>query len=118
MTFNDDAQLDTSRIGSGGGGGGRGGMVIGGGGGILGILALILYMPVSYTHLDVYKRQLQELTTRPRRLRQGDQVEIVLAPEVLDAVGQEQDPLRLQGRDRALVVADQDHRAGEGPQRR
>lgn len=44
MTFNDDAQPDTSRIGSGGGGGGRGGMVIGGGGGILGILALILYM--------------------------------------------------------------------------
>ncbi len=46
MTFNDDAQLDTSRIESGGGGGGfgRGGMVIGGGGGILGILGLILYL--------------------------------------------------------------------------
>ncbi len=45
MTFNDDAQLDTSRIEGGGGGGfGRGGMVVGGGGGILGILALILYM--------------------------------------------------------------------------
>ena len=45
MTFNDDAQLDTSRVGGGGGGGyDRGGMVIGGGGGILGIIVLILYM--------------------------------------------------------------------------
>jgi len=44
MTFNDDAQLDTSRIGTGGGGRGRGGMVIGGGGGILGVIALILYL--------------------------------------------------------------------------
>ncbi|QQS00615.1 MAG: neutral zinc metallopeptidase [Austwickia sp.] len=45
MTFNDDAQLDTSQVGGGGGGGfGRGGAVIGGGGGILGIIALLLYL--------------------------------------------------------------------------
>ncbi len=44
MTFNDDARLDTSRIGGGGGRGGGGGMIIGGGGGIVGVIALILYM--------------------------------------------------------------------------
>lgn len=47
MTFNDDAQLDTSQIsgGSGGGGGRRpGGLVVGGGGGILGLVILVLFM--------------------------------------------------------------------------
>ena len=44
MTFNDNAQLDTSQVGGGSGGGfGRGGMAAGGGG-ILGIIALIFYM--------------------------------------------------------------------------
>ena len=44
MTFNDNAQLDTSQISGGSGGGRRGGMVIGGGGGVLGVIALILYL--------------------------------------------------------------------------
>lgn len=44
MTFNDNAQLDTSQVSGGSGGGRRGGMVIGGGGGVLGVIALILYM--------------------------------------------------------------------------
>lgn len=46
MTFNDDAQLDTSQVGSGGGGGGfrPGGMVIGGGGGCLSIIVLIVVL--------------------------------------------------------------------------
>ena len=45
MTFNDDAQLDTSQVESGGGGGFRpGGMVLGGGGGCLSIIVLLVIM--------------------------------------------------------------------------
>ncbi|GAB49064.1 KPN_02809 family neutral zinc metallopeptidase [Mobilicoccus pelagius] len=43
MTFNDDAQLDTSGVSRGGGGGGRG-LALGGGGGILGLIVLVIYM--------------------------------------------------------------------------
>ena len=42
MSFNEDASLDTSQVGSGGGGGGPGGMVVGGGVG--GIILLIIMM--------------------------------------------------------------------------
>lgn len=45
MTFNDDAQLDTSQVESGGGGGFRpGGLVLGGGGGCLSIIVLLVIM--------------------------------------------------------------------------
>lgn len=46
MTFNDDAQLDTSQVGGGGGGGGfrPGGMVIGGGGGCLTLIVVLVMM--------------------------------------------------------------------------
>ncbi|MBW3084327.1 hypothetical protein KEM60_00514 [Austwickia sp. TVS 96-490-7B] len=47
MTFNDDAEIDTSRIESGSSGLGRGGLVLGGGGGILGVVALVLYMVLN-----------------------------------------------------------------------
>lgn len=42
MTFNNDAQLDTSGVSRGGGGGGRG-LAIGGGGGIIGVIIFIIY---------------------------------------------------------------------------
>lgn len=51
MTFNDDAQLDTSGV-SRGGGGGRG-LAIGGGGGLLGLVALVLYMLMGGNPADV-----------------------------------------------------------------
>src|ERR671912_2326423 len=51
-----------------------------------------------------------------RRSGEGDEVPVVGAEEVLDAVGQEKDPLRLQGVDGALVVGDEDDRALVGPQ--
>ncbi len=46
MSFNDNAQLDTSEISGGSGGGGMrgGGMILGGGGGLLGLIVLLLYM--------------------------------------------------------------------------
>lgn len=46
MTFNDNAQLDTSQVSGGSGGGGfrPGGMVVGGGGGILGLIVIVLMM--------------------------------------------------------------------------
>ncbi|CAM3920461.1 neutral zinc metallopeptidase [Janibacter anophelis] len=43
MSINDNASLDTSRMGGGGGGGGRG-PVIAGGGGIVGVIVLLIYM--------------------------------------------------------------------------
>lgn len=45
MTFNDNAQLDTSQVGGGGGGGFRpGGMVLGGGGGCLSVIVLLVVL--------------------------------------------------------------------------
>lgn len=44
MTFNDDAQLDTSGVSRGGGGRGGRGLAIGGGGGILGLIVLVIYL--------------------------------------------------------------------------
>lgn len=46
MTFNDNAQLDTSQVSGGMGGGGLrgGGIMIGGGGGVLGLIVLLVYM--------------------------------------------------------------------------
>ena len=45
MTFNDEAQLDTSQVGGGSGGGFRpGGMVLGGGGGCLSIIVLLVIL--------------------------------------------------------------------------
>lgn len=48
MSFNDNASLDTSRVGGGGGGGGRG--PVAAGGGILGLIALIIYL---FTGTDI-----------------------------------------------------------------
>ena len=62
-------------------------------------------------------RELGHAPTRRRvaaRARSGqrDQVGVVVVPEVLDAVGQDQHPVGLEGVDGALVVGDQDDRAG------
>ena len=56
MTFNDDAQLDTSGVSRGGGGGGRG-LAIGGGGGVLGLIALVLYMLMGGNPGDLQQQQ-------------------------------------------------------------
>lgn len=46
-----------------------------------------------------------------------DKIRVVGAPQVLDPVGQQDDPLRLQRVDRALVVRDEDDGALVGAQR-
>ena len=60
--FRRGSGLGTGPVGSGGGFGGNSGSSGdrgGRGGGSMGLIALLIAYPVSYTHLDVYKRQVK-----------------------------------------------------------
>jgi len=70
MTFNDDAQLDTSGV-SRGGGGGRG-LAIGGGGGLLGLVALVLYMLMGGTPADVQQPPASQSERQAESAGSGD----------------------------------------------
>src|ERR1700750_2444179 len=52
------------------------------------------------------------------RSGKGDQIGIRVVPEVLDPVGQDQDPVGVERPDRSLVVGDQDDRAAVAADRR
>lgn len=56
MTFNNDAQLDTSGVSRGGGAGGGRGLAIGGGGGIIGVIVLVVYMLLGGNPQDVQQQ--------------------------------------------------------------
>lgn len=70
MTFNDDAQLDTSGV-SRGGGGGRG-LAIGGGGGLLGLVALVLYMLMGGNPADVQQPSASQSERQAESAGSGD----------------------------------------------
>lgn len=70
MTFNDDAQLDTSGV-SRGGGGGRG-LAIGGGGGLLGLVALVLYMLMGGNPADVQQPPASQSERQAESAGSGD----------------------------------------------
>ena len=64
------------------------------------------------------RRTCSHLTTVTcRTLRERDQVQVVLVPEVLDAVGQQHNALGIQCLDGTFVVADQNDGTGVVPQR-
>lgn len=70
MTFNDDAQLDTSGV-SRGGGGGRG-LAIGGAGGLLGLVALVLYMLMGGNPADVQQPPASQSERQAESAGSGD----------------------------------------------
>lgn len=57
MTFNNDAQIDTSGVSRGGGGGRGRGLALGGGGGILGVIVLVIYMFMGGDPADLQQQQ-------------------------------------------------------------
>lgn len=63
MTFNDDAQLDTSGVSRGGGGGRGRGLAIGGGGGLLGVIVFVIYLLMGGSPTEQAPQQQPQATS-------------------------------------------------------